>query len=182
MPPFTLMLGKLLGGVATSLTLGAIYVAGATVAAGRFGMLQAVTPGLVAWFVTFTVVSSLMYGALFVVAGAAATNVKEAQSLMTPLMLVVVMPLFLLGPLTAEPHGTLGRAATFFPMTAPTVTMLRLASPPGIAWWQPVLALLSSGLVTVALVWVAGRVFRAGFLLVGRPAKFGELIGWILRG
>ncbi|MGC4034107.1 MAG: hypothetical protein QM754_20695 [Tepidisphaeraceae bacterium] len=107
---------------------------------------------------------------------------KEAQALMTPLMLIVVLPMFLVGPLMNEPHGTVGLAGTFFPLTAPLVTMMRLTTPPPIAWWQPFGALLSSGLLTVALVWLAGRVFRAGFLLVGRPAKFGEMIGWILRG
>ncbi|MDB5327658.1 MAG: family transporter protein [Phycisphaerales bacterium] len=180
--PFTLMLGKLLGGVATSLTLGAIYLGGAAVAARQLEVLDMLSVGLVIWFIVFTIVASMMYGALFVVAGAAATNVKEAQALMTPMMLVVVMPMFLIGPLMNEPHGTIGLAGTFFPLTAPLVTMMRLTTPPPISWWQPVAALLSSGLMTVALVWLAGRVFRAGFLLVGRPAKFRELIGWILKG
>ena len=180
--PFTLMLGKLLGGVATSLTLGAIYAGGAAAAANQLGMLAVLTPGMMAWFVAFTIIASLMYGALFVVAGSAATNVKEAQALMTPMMLVVVTPLFLIGPLMSEPHGTVGLVGTFFPLSAPLVTILRLGAAPPIAWWQPVVALISSGLATVVLVWIAGRVFRAGFLLVGRPAKFRELIGWILKG
>lgn len=180
--PFGLMLGKLLGGVATSLTLGAIYVAGAGAVANQLGLLNVLSIGLLAWFIVFTVVASLMYGAMFVVAGAAATNVKEAQALMTPLMLIVVMPMFLVGPLMNEPHGTIGLAGTFIPFTAPLVTMMRLTAPPPIGWWQPALALLSSGLATVVLVWIAGRVFRAGFLLVGRPAKFRELIGWIIKG
>ena len=180
--PFTLMLGKLLGGVATSLTLGAIYLGGAAVAARQLEVLDMLSVGLVIWFIVFTIVASMMYGALFVVAGAAATNVKEAQALMTPMMLIVVMPMFLVGPLMNEPHGTIGLAGTFFPLTAPLVTMMRLTTPPPIGWWQPVAALLSSGLMTIALVWLAGRVFRAGFLLVGRPAKFRELIGWILKG
>ncbi|HEX8323941.1 MAG TPA: ABC transporter permease [Tepidisphaeraceae bacterium] len=180
--PFTLMLGKLLGGVATSLTLGAIYIVGAAAVANQLGLLDVLSVGLVIWFVVFTVVASLMYGAMFVVAGSAATNVKEAQALMTPMMLIVVMPMFLVGPLMNEPHGKIGLFGTFFPLTAPLVTMMRLTTPPPIGWWQPVLALLSSGLMTVVLVWIAGRVFRAGFLLLGRPAKFRELIGWIVKG
>lgn len=180
--PFTLMLGKLLGGVATSLTLGAIYAGGAAAAANQLGLLAVLTPGMMAWFVAFTIIASLMYGALFVVAGSAATNVKEAQALMTPMMLVVVTPMFLIGPLMSEPHGTVGLVGTFFPLSAPLVTILRLGAPPPMAWWQPVAALVSSSLATVVLVWIAGRVFRAGFLLVGRPAKFRELIGWIVKG
>ncbi|MGN6504492.1 MAG: ABC transporter permease [Tepidisphaeraceae bacterium] len=180
--PFELMFGKLLGGVATSLTLGVIYVGGAFGIAYHFGVLGLLSPGLIAWFIVFTIIASLMFGALFVVAGAAATNVKEAQALVTPMMLIVTLPLFLVGPLMNEPHGTVGLAGTFFPLSAPLVTMMRLATPPQIAWWQPVLAIISSCGMTIVLVWIAGRVFRAGLLLVGPPAAMRELLTWIIRG
>lgn len=180
--PFQLMMGKLLGGVATSLTLGVIYVTGAFIVAQRMGVLHLLSPSLIAWFVVFTIVASLMYGALFVVAGAAATNIKEAQALVTPMMLIVVLPMFLIGPILSDPHGMIAQAGTFFPLSAPLVTMMRLGIPPAPPWWHPIAAVILSGGMTVLLVWIAGRVFRAGFLLVGRPASVRELIGWILRG
>ena len=180
--PFQLMMGKLVGGVATSLSLGAIYVLGAVAGAWQMGVLHLIPVTMVIWFVIFTVIASLMYGSLFVVAGAAATNVKEAQALVSPLMLVVVLPMFLVGPLLNEPHGIVGITATFFPTSAPIVTMMRLAIPPSIPWWQPAGAIVSSSLLTALLVWVAGRVFRAGFLLTGRPASIKEIFGWLIRG
>jgi len=180
--PFQLMMGKLIGGVATSLTLGAIYVLGAFFGAWKLGMLGLVAPSMIVWFIVFTIIASLMYGSLFICAGAAATNVKEAQALMTPMMLIVVLPMFLVGPLLNEPHGVVGLTGTFFPTSAPIVTMMRLSIPPAIPWWQPVAAVLSSSLLTAILVWVAGRVFRAGFLLTGRPASIKEIIGWLIRG
>jgi len=180
--PFQLMMGKLLGGVATSLTLGVIYVSGAFVVARQLGVLHLLSPALLGWFVVFTIVASLMYGALFVVAGAAATNIKEAQALVTPMMLIVVLPMFLIGPILSDPHGLIAQAGTFFPLSAPMVMMMRLGIPPAPPWWHPIAAVILSGLMTIVLVWVAGRVFRAGFLLVGRPASIRELIGWILRG
>lgn len=180
--PFQLMMGKLVGGVATSLSLGAIYVIGAALAAWRLDVLHLIPPVMVVWFVIFTVIASLMYGSLFVVAGAAATNIKEAQALVTPLMLIVVMPMFLVGPLLNEPHGVVGLVGTFFPTSAPIVTMMRLSIPPAIPWWQPVGAIVSSSLLTAVLVWLAGRVFRAGFLLTGRPASIKEIFGWLIRG
>ncbi len=180
--PFQLMFGKLLGGVGTSLTLGVIYLIGAIVVAYRMDVLQLISPSLIGWFILFTIVASLMYGSLFVVAGAAATNIKEAQALVTPMMLIVVLPVFMVGPMMNEPHGTIAKFGTFFPLSAPMVTMFRLAVPPALPWWHIAIAIIGSGLMMVALVWVAGRVFRAGFLLVGRPASIRELIGWIIRG
>jgi ABC-2 type transport system permease protein len=180
--PFALMLGKLLGGVATSLTLGAIYVIGAAVLAQQAGVIHLLTPAILVWFVVFVVVAGLMYGAMFVVAGAAATNIKEAQALVTPMMLIVVMPMFLMGPILSSPHGTVAQIGTFFPFSAPMVAMMRIGVPPAMPWWHLAGAALSSTLAMLVLVWIAGRVFRAGFLLVGRPASMKELIGWILRG
>ncbi len=180
--PFRLMLGKLLGGVATSLTLGVIYISGAVVLAYRMEVLHLVSISLIAWFVIFTIVASLMYGSLFVVAGAAATNIKEAQALVSPMMLIVVLPMFMIGPMMKEPHGLIAKTGTFFPLSSPLVTMFRLSVPPALPWWQPLIAIAGSIAMMAFLVWVAGRVFRAGFLLVGRPASFKELIGWILRG
>lgn len=180
--PFQLMMGKLLGGVGTSLTLGAIYLVGAIAVAIQAEVMHLVTPGLIAWFVIFTIVASLMYGSLFVVAGAAATNIKEAQALVTPMMLIVVLPMFMVGPMIQEPHGLIARLGTFFPLSAPLVTIFRLGVPPALPWWHPVIAITGSGLATIVLVWIAGRVFRAGFLLVGRPASARELVRWILRG
>ena len=180
--PFELMLGKLLGGVATALALGVIYVSGAFVVAWNLNVLHLLSAGLIMWFIVFTIIASLMYGALFVVAGAAATNIKEAQALVTPMMLIVVLPMFLIGPILSDPHGTIALAGTFFPLSAPLVMMMRLSIPPAVPVWQPIVALCGSLMMTAVLVWIAGRVFRAGFLLVGRPASLKELLGWVLRG
>lgn len=179
--PFQLMMGKLLGGVCTSLTLGTVYLIGAAVVAGQMGVLDRVSVVQIIGFVGLTIIASLMYGSLFVIAGAGASNIKEAQALVMPVMLMVVMPLFLLGSLMEEPHGWVGRVGTFFPLSGPLVTMFRLSAGPGLAGWEMGVSVMASLGMTLVLVWVAGRVFRAGFLLTGRPASFRELIGWILR-
>jgi ABC-2 type transport system permease protein len=90
--------------------------------------------------------------------------------------------MFLVGPILSSPHGTVAKIGTFFPLSAPMVAMMRIGVPPAMPWWHLVLAALSSTAMMLVLVWIAGRVFRAGFLLVGRPASMKELIAWIVRG
>lgn len=180
--PFTLMMGKLLGMTAVSLTISAVYLGGGLWAAYRFGFGEYIPLRLLAWFFVFQVLAALMYGSLFSAVGAACSDMKETQSLLWPVMLLAVFPMFLLGSVLQEPNSSLAVGASFFPFSTPTIMMMRLAIPPGVPWWQPALgAVLVLG-TTLACVWVAGRVFRVGLLMQGKGAQLGDLVRWVLRG
>lgn len=181
-PPFHLMMGKLLGGVGVALTLAVVYLVGGYLGAREFGIAKYLTPGMIAAFVLFTVLATLMYGGLFVAAGAAVTNIKEAQSLITPVMLLVMLPLFFFQPMLNDPSGPIARAATFFPFSAPMVTVMRLGIPPGLAAWEIALAAVITLATTLAIVWAAGRVFRVGILMQGQAAGFRQLVRWVVAG
>jgi ABC-2 type transport system permease protein len=123
-----------------------------------------------------------MYGALFVAAGAAVTNAKEAQSLISPIILLMVLPMFVIEPMYQDPSGPLPMAASFIPFSAPMMTTARIAIPPGIPAWQALLSVAVSLLTTVALVWCAGRIFRLGLLMQGQAARPRDILRWVLRG
>ncbi|MCS7034242.1 MAG: ABC transporter permease [Phycisphaerae bacterium] len=180
--PFELMMGKLLGGVGVALTLAAVYIIGAYIGAREFGIAKYLTPSILFWFVVFAILGTFMYGGLFVAAGAAVTNLKEAQSLITPIMLLVMLPMFVFGPVLNDPSGPIARTATFFPFSAPMMTVLRLGIPPGVQTWETILAAVITLLTTLAIVWAAGRIFRVGILMQGQPARPGQLLKWIVSG
>jgi hypothetical protein len=87
--PFELMMGKLLGGVGVALTLAVVYFSGVYYLARQYNVSDAVSPSVMMWFAVFTVLATLMYGAMFIAAGSAVTNVKEAQSMLMPVMLLI---------------------------------------------------------------------------------------------
>jgi ABC-2 type transport system permease protein len=180
--PFELMIGKLLGGVAVSLTLAAIFFGGAYYLAYSFGMSGYVSGQSIGWFFFFTVVGTFMYGSLFAAAGAACSNIKEVQSFIMPVMLFIALPMFVLGPVLQNPSGAVGMTLSFFPMSAPMVMMLRMTIPPGVPAWQPIVAAASALAATVAFVWAAGRIFRVGILMQGKGANYAAVLRWILRG
>ena len=180
--PFELMLGKLLGGAAVSVTLACIYLVGIVMIAHRLDLLQYVRPATMAWFVLFTLLGVLMYGSLFVAAGAAVTNVKEAQTTLSPIMIVIATPILAIRPILEYPDSALAKAAAFFPLTAPTISIVRSAVPGAAAPWEMVVSALSATLGTLAVIWIAGRIFRAGMLLTSKPASIAEAIRWVVRG
>jgi ABC-2 type transport system permease protein len=60
--------------------------------------------------------------------------------------------------------------------------VIRLAVPPGVAWWQPLVGVVGVLVTTLLCVWVGGRIFRLGILLQGKGANMGQMVKWVIRG
>lgn len=179
---FELMLGKLLGVALVSLTIASAYLGGGYLLAARFGAASLVSPALVAWFVLFLVLAVIIYGSLFMAVGAAASDLKETQSLQMPVTMVAVMPMMLLGTLLREPNGKVALVGSFVPFSSPMLMMARLSTSAEIPLWQPVVAALGVLLTALACVWASGRIFRVGLLLQGKGVRLDDLVRWVLRG
>jgi ABC-2 type transport system permease protein len=180
--PFELMLGKLLGMVGVALTLVSVYMAGIYWAAHHFGMADYLPPGLIAWFFVYQVLAVLMYGSLFIAIGAACTDMKETQTLLMPIMLIVCMPMFVITNVIREPNSDFAFWMSLFPPATPMLMIGRQAVPPHLELWQPVLGVIVVLAATLACVYAAGRIFRVGILMQGKGARFSDLIRWVWRG
>jgi len=180
--PFELMLGKLLGMMGVSLTLAAVYLGGAYWALSRWGYTEYLPTELLLWFVIFQALAVLMYGSLFIAIGAACTDAKEAQTLMMPVVVMIMLPMFALRHVITEPNSTFSTWASFFPFATPMLMMPRLGLPPGIPWWQPIIGMVGVLLTTMMCVYAAGRIFRVGILMQGKGAKLSDLARWVFRG
>ena len=181
-PPFELMLGKLVGVIAVSFTVASVYLGGGYAVAVYLAMTDVLAPSVLVWFVVFMVLASLIYGSMFMAVGAAANDMKETQSLQMPIMMIVTLPLLMLGSVLRDPDGTLAIVGSFVPFSAPMLMTARLASPAGVPWWQPTLAAIGVLVTALFCVWAAGRVFRIGLLAQGKGVKLGDLARWIWRG
>ena len=168
--------------VAVSVTLSAVYLGGAYWAANRYDFTQFISPALICWFLLFQMLSVLMFGSLFIAIGAACTDMRETQSMVWPVMLLVTIPMFIWINVVREPNSAFSTGASFFPFATPMLMVIRLAVPPGVHSWQPVLGVLLVLATTLLCVWVGGRIFRLGILLQGKGANMGQLVKWVLRG
>lgn len=180
--PFDLMLGKLLGMTAVSLTVTAVYLSGVYWAAWHYGFAEYVPGRLLAWFLVFQALAALMYGSLFIAIGAACTDMKETQNLLWPVMLLIIMPMFVLGSVLQEPNSVVATALSFFPFATPMLMIMRQSVPPGVDAWQPLVGVAVVLATTLACVWAAGRIFRVGILMQGKGARLGEMLHWVWRG
>jgi len=184
-PPFDLMLGKLLAAVGMTLTLSLIYVgAGMLFVNNASGLppqvAAAITPRILMWFALFQVMALLIYGSIFAAIGASCSEMQDAQSLMGPMMLLLMFPMFFLGPVLQSPDSTMSRLISLFPPATPILMMLRIAVPPGPDWWELVLAVALTVLFTAACVWAGGKIFRIGILSQGQTPTWRRLAQWVM--
>ena len=178
---FQLMLGKLLGTVSGSLTVFAIYVTGMLVWSFYTGTSDQIPFELAPWFVVFQILGVLFYASIFLAIGASVSQLKEAQSFLVPVWMLMVSPLFVWLLLIRDPLSSTSVCLSLFPPATPTAMMLRLATGQAIPWWQPVLGAVLLTLATLAVVLFASRVFRVGILWQGQAPRFTEIIRWAWR-
>ena len=180
--PFELMAGKLVGTVMISLTILALYAGAALVLAYRYEFIEYVPFELLPWFLAFLIAAILMFGSLLIGLTAACSDLKEAQSMMMPIWLLLMIPMFIWLPVVKEPLSPFATWASLIPPATPALMLLRQATPTGVPAWQPWVGLAGVLLFTTLVVWIAGRIFRITILMQGKAPKLTELIKWAVRG
>ncbi len=141
-----------------------------------------VPTSLLIWFIAFEIMACLLFGSVFIAVGAACTEIKEAQSMLMPVMLVLVMPMMVWFNVMQEPLSKFAMWISLFPPATPLLMLLRVAASPMVPMWQPLLGMVLVVIATVICIFAAGRVFRIGILMQGKAPKLTELFGWIARG
>jgi ABC-2 type transport system permease protein len=177
--PWQLLAGKLLGVSAVAILLAALYVLAVLYLLFSSGQPGLVPLALLGWFAVFLVVAVLMYGSVFIAIGAACSDIKDSQSFMQPVMIFLLLPLLASPVIINAPDSTLAVLISMFPTATPFLMLARLALTPPPPLWQVLVSLVLTAATTAVLVWIAGRIFRVGLLMQGKPPNLPELLRWI---
>jgi ABC-2 type transport system permease protein len=177
--PYELMMGKLLGSMAVSLLLAVVYLVGATMVARHYGYGDSIRVTDMAWLLLFLVLASFIFGAIFITIGAACSDLKDAQGMMTPAMILMMLPWMTWFSILNAPESRVSVGLSLFPTATPFLMLLRIMLPPGPPGWQIALSLVLTGLTSMAAVYAAGKIFRTGLLMQGKAATFGEMWKWV---
>ena len=124
-----------------------------------------------------------MIATIMAAVGSAVTELRDAQSLMGPIMLILIIPMALWPVLAEHPNGMIATITSFTPPLLPFVMILRVtASTEPVALWQIVLSIVVGFASVIAMVWMCARIFRIGVLMQGKPPNVLQLVRWIRQG
>ncbi len=129
----------------------------------------------------FLILALFIFGSLFVAIGAACNDLKDSQNMMTPVMLLVMIPIFTAGSVLRAPDGTMAMVLSMVPTAAPFLMLLRISLQPGPPMWQIVVSVTLMAGTALVVVWAAGKIFRTGLLMQGKSATMAEMLRWINR-
>jgi ABC-2 type transport system permease protein len=180
--PLELMWGKLLGQLGVGLVSMAVYVTLGVLALLQFALTGLLDPLLVVYLVVFFLIAYLVYGALMQAIGAAVSQLADAQSLLAPVMMLMVIPYALTPIIGRAPDSAIAVAASFIPPVNAFAMLARLASSSPPPFWQVLLSILAGLAGAWLAVWFSAKVFRVGLLMHGKPPGFATLIRWARMG
>jgi ABC-2 type transport system permease protein len=178
--PFQLMLGKLFGAVLVSMTLSFLYLSAVAVLSWKFKFAQFIPVSIYFWFILFQFLAFFIYGSVFLAIGSTCNEIRDAQSMMAPAMLIVMLPVFVWVPVMQSPTSAFSRTMSFIPTATPMLMLLRIAAKPGPPWWEILVSVCITTVFMLACVWIGAKIFRVGILSQGQPPTFRKLISWAI--
>ncbi len=181
-----LLWGKVLGLGALGVTQAAVWVASLWLLSDRAGRLFSVARAVSAalthldsqWIVAIASVlplSYLTYGVLMAGLGSMGSNSRESQQFTAAVSLLAAFPFMVNFLFTLNPNGLIPRALSYFPITAPSAVLLRLAFAP-VPWWDMGIVVLMMALGAATSIWVGVRLFRVGVLMTGKKPSWREVV------
>ncbi len=193
--PWELMLGKIVGVGAVGIAqmavwalvfaLAAVYglTAGAsTLAEAGIDIASIPVPwGTLVLMLFFLIFGYLLYAGMFAGAGATISNEHDAQQVMLPITLLIILPFIATQGVIQSPNAGWGVILSLVPFFSPLVMPARLFAT-SVPVWQWLVSLVLLGVFVLGAAWVAGRIFRVGILMKGQRANLPQVLRWIRHG
>jgi len=186
--PLQLMAGKILGIAWTGLTMIVSWVLSFLVIIkflpGILGLDLDVDlsfiltdPTLLTSFIVYFILGYLFLASMLVAIGSACDSLKEAQNLMGPVTMIMMIPLLAIVFITQDPNGALARVLSYIPPFTPFVMMNRAGGPPPTHEYVTTTLLLLVSLIV--MFWGAAKIFRVGILMTGKAPTPMEILRWL---
>ena len=177
--PMQLLAGKILGQALVSVIMLVMYGGAAIAGLTAASMNDLITTSDLILFALYFIMAYFMIATLMVAVGSAVSDLREAQSLVGPVMILLIIPIMLWLPISESPNGMLATIASFVPPGMPFIMILRVtAANEPVPMWQIIASLVWGYGAMFGMLWLGARIFRVGVLMQGKPPTPKELLKW----
>jgi ABC-2 type transport system permease protein len=163
--------------ISSVLVFGAQYLPPSLLGTVRMVISGLFQPWQLALMLVYFAGGYLMYGIGFAAVGAFCETQKDAQAIIGPIMIVLMVPMLSLPAAIAAPDLPAVQYLSYIPIYTPFLMPIRLSQ--DLPWWEIAGTLLAMWLVGVLLIRLGSRAFRQGALGGGKFSwkLMGQLIG-----
>lgn len=118
------------------------------------------------------------YLGLFAAAGAIVDNDQDAQSMIWPVMILIMIPFFISISLQSNPGSIIGRVSSLVPFASLIVMPARIALV-DVPVYEILLSVFINILTLIFVVIISGKIYRLGIIATGKKPSPKELLNWI---
>jgi len=126
-----------------------------------------IVPGLISFLLGY-----VMYGMIFMALGSLCDTIQEAQTLLSPMMILLMLPMFAIFIAFQDPGSPVIDIASWIPVFTPFLLILRMPHNPPM--WEIIAQMLIMAVTAATILWLATKVYRAGAI---HGAGIGDLGG-----
>ena len=143
-----------------------------------FEVINSINFNDILWFfLLYFIGGYFLYSAMFAAVGAAVDNETDTQQFVTPISLLLVIPMVCSSIIAAAPDSSFALWMSMIPFTSPVGMMLRI--PFGVPIWQVAVSVAILFITFIVFTWLASKVYRTGILMYGKKVSWKEIIKWI---
>ena len=127
----------------------------------------------IAWFVPLFIVGFVMVAALYAAAASMVSRTEDLPSTSTPIMMLIFLPY--MGVIIFSSNETVMAVLSYIPFSAAVAVPMRVFLGT-IAWWEPLVSLLSLIITTLLALLLATRIFERSILKSGPKLTWGQAL------
>ncbi|HEX6923718.1 MAG TPA: ABC transporter permease [Bacillales bacterium] len=184
--PVKQMLGKIFGVVLLGLTQIAFlclvgggslgFMGGFDKITQMFGMtnISGMPVSMVIYAVVFFILGYFLYATLFAMLGSLVDRVEEANQMLMPVTMMIIIAFFIAATGLGNPSSTLITVTSFIPFFAPLTMFLRVGMI-AVPWWQVAISIALLVATILLFIGVGSRVYRGGVLMYGKSTSWRNL-------
>ncbi len=133
--------------------------------------------GVLTYFFIYFIIGFFMYSTLYAVVGAICNSEEEAQQIVGPLTMLIMVPFIMMFQLFRIPDSTLSILLSHIPFFSPILMFMRInvLMPP---LWEILLNILLMCATVLFVIFVCGKIYRVGILMYGKRPTLRELWQW----